>query len=90
VSIADLFRRRRGAEAALLDPTLLEAFASAKERAQLAIERSSLKDHEVRELAYHRLKALEAVKHELERFIAAHKIERERLDKATSHDAGGI
>ena len=90
MTIADLFRLRQGAEAALNDPTLLAAFAAAKGRALKVIEKSGLKESEARELAYQRIKALEAVKRELAQFIADHKVERERLDRATRQDPGGI
>jgi hypothetical protein len=80
MDITDLFRRRKQAEVALSDPILVSAFEDARQRALVVLEKSRLDDYEGRELAYQRLKALEAVKHELARYISEHQVEKARLD----------
>lgn len=88
MKISELFRRKAAAEAALEDPILMAAFDAARDRALSVIERSPLKESETRELAYQRLKALEAVKHELAVFINEHTTEKARLDREARREAG--
>jgi hypothetical protein len=84
--ILALFRRRKAAEAILADPVMEEAFEAARLRALTAIEASPLTDSGTRELAYHRLRALAAVKEELRIFIEDHAIEKARLDRQERQD----
>lgn len=91
MKLTELFRRKIAAEAALEDPVLGEAFEAARQRALNVIEKSPLRETETRELAYHRVKALEAVKHELAVFLQEYSTEKARLERAERQsDATGI